>query len=278
MHMSVSVSIYVCVCFSAHAQPFSFSSKYFLHKRQCILHLDKHWIFKVSSMIDNRLLDNMTNIWTQNHYITMDRINLLGWQQTPFESCSQPCPNTRGHSTCSDVLYNGHKHEVWLTTFSAQTLHHHKHMTAPKNAILPGQNWGFCPSPVLKISPKSHLTSSIFGCFESLIFTNFWHHRTGSFFRIFCPPPFQWRCFFPFFHHLPVPKTCPTSARRSVPDVCPTSPDVPDVCPTSARRLPVSPKNPRGWHSHFFAKFGNLQENGGVFFEKKTDLPKRREN
>ena len=117
----VCVCVHICVFFSAHAQPFSFSSKYFLHKRQCILHVEKHWTFKVSSMIDNRLLDNMTNIWTQNHYITMDGINLLRWQQTPLNHVPNLVQIQEGIQPVL-MSYSGHTHEVWLTTFSAQTL------------------------------------------------------------------------------------------------------------------------------------------------------------
>ena len=124
----------------------------------------------------------------------------------------------------------------------------HKHMTAPKNAILPSQNWGRCPSPAQKFRQHRHLTSSIFGCFESLIFTKFLASQDRSLFSNFFAHLRSSRCLFPFFSRLHLQKlarrarrlpdvpcpTCPTSARR-LPDVCPTSPD---VCPTFARRLP----------------------------------------
>ena len=134
-------------------------------------------------------------------------------------------------------------------------------MTAPKNAILPGQNWVFCPSPVQKVSQNCRPTSSNFGCFESLIFTKFLASQDRLLFSIFSP------LFQIFFGSTTFssPDVCPTfRARRSVPDVCPTSPD---VWPTSARGLPVSQKHPSGWHSRFFCDF--FLEN------KKTQPPKK---
>ena len=278
VHMSVSVSIYVC--FSAHAQPFSFSSKYFLHKRQCILHLDKHWTFKVSSMIDNRLLDNMTNIWTQINCITMDRINLLGWQQTRFESWSQPCPNTKGRSTCSDALQ-------WTQTWGLID-----DIFSPDSATI---NTWRCPKMQLcqaKIRVFALLRSKNFPKTPPNIF-KFWVFWKSNFHKIFGitgQVPFfaifstsvPWRWFFFSFHHLQLARRA-----RRLPDVpCPTfrarrARRLPDVCPTSARRLPdvcptfaCYPKNPRGWHSLFFAKFGHLQEMEVFFFEKKPTSQK----
>ena len=259
MHMSVSVSIYVC--FSAHAQPFSFSSRYFLHKRQWILHLDKRWTFKVFSMIDNRLLDKMTNIWIQNHYITMDRINLLGWQQTPFESCSQPCPNTRGHSTCSDALQ-------WTQTWGWID-----DIFSPDSATM--NTWRrpkmqFCQAKIgvfaLLRSKKCSKTAAqhlqILGVLKVEFSQNFGHHRTGSFFFQFSTSvPLE--VIFSRLHHLQL-------ARRL--------PDVP--CPTSARRLPdvcLLAKKSKRLAQPFFAKFGHLQEME-VFFLRKNNLPKKTEN
>ena len=143
----------------------------------------------------------------------------------------------------------------------------HKHMTAPKNAILPGQNWGLCPSPVQKFRQNRHLIFN-FGCFESLIFTKFLASQDRFLFSNFLPPPLQHVFFGGFFHvstskNLPdVPDVCPTFRARRLPDVCPTSPD---VCPTSARRLPVNQKSKR-LAQPFFRKFGHQQENGGFFF------------
>ena len=71
-----------------------------------------------------------------------------------------------------------------------------------------------------------------------------------------------------------VPDVCPTFARRSVPDV-------PDVCPTSARRLPdvcLLSKKSKRLAQPFFGKIWHLQEMEVYFFEKKTHLPKKREN
>ena len=63
-------------------------------------------------MIDNRLLDNMTNISTQNHYITMDRINL---REGSKHLLNNHVPNlVRAQEGIQPVLmlYSGHKHEV----------------------------------------------------------------------------------------------------------------------------------------------------------------------
>ena len=102
----------------------------------------------------------------------------------------------------------------------------HKHMTAPKNAILPGQNWGFCPFLVQTFRQNQHLTSSNLGCFESLIFHRIFPTQDRFFF--FCPPPFHflfWRWFFPVSTTFSSPDVCPTfRARRArrLPDVFPT--------------------------------------------------------
>ena len=148
-------------------------------------------------------------------------------------------------------------------------------MTAPKNAILPGQNWGLCPSPVQKLSQNCRPTSSNFGCFESRIFTKFLVSQ-DSFFQFFhlCSKFFLEVIFsvFTTFSSASHP-TCPTFARRSVPDVpdvCLTSPD---VCLTSARHLPdvcLLAKKSKRLAQPFFAKFGHLQEMEVFFFEKTT--------
>ena len=224
-------------------------------------------------MKDNRLLDSMTNIWTQNHYITMDRINLLGWQQTRFESWSQPCPNTRGHPTCSDALQ-------WTQTWGLID-----DIFSPDSATI--NTWRrpkmqFCQA---KIRVFALLRSKHFPKMPPNIF-KFWVFWKSNFHKIFGItgqfPFFQF--FAPLFHggdffsvsttfsSPDVPDVCPTFARRArrLPDVCPTSPEVPDVCPTFA----CYPKNPRGWHSHFFAKFGHLQEMEVSFLKKKPTSQK----
>ena len=143
-------------------------------------------------------------------------------------------------------------------------------MTAPKNAILPGQNWGFCPSPVQKFRQNRHLTSSISGCFGSLISQNFWHHRTGPLFEFL--PTAAPAGVFSLFFTFPPPQTCPTcpTFARRLPDVlCPT---LPDVCPTFA----YYPKNPRSWRSHFFKIWAPPGKWRCLFsFEKKNKPPKK---
>ena len=123
-------------------------------------------------------------------------------------------------------------------------------MTAPKNASLPGQNWGFCSSPVQTFRQNRRLTASIFGCFESLIFTIFGITRQVPFFEFFCPPPLQ-QVFFPFFSRFHLQKLA-RRARR-----------LPTSCARSARRLPdvcLLPKNSKRLAQPFFSKFGHQQE------------------
>ena len=119
--------------------------------------------------------------------------------------------------------------------------------------------------------------SSIFGCFESLIFTKFLASQDGSLFFEFFAHLRSRRCFSLFFHvstskNLPdVPDVCPTfRARRArrLPDVCPTSPDVPDVS--------LSPKKSKRLAHPLFQNLGTSRKME-VFFIKKN-LPKRREN
>ena len=135
-------------------------------------------------------------------------------------------------------------------------------MTAPKNAILPGQNWGLCPK---KCSQNCRPTSSNFGCFESLIFTKFWASQDRFLVFQFLSTSVPLEVIFSSFHHLQLARR----ARRL--------PDVP--CPTSARRLPdvcLLAKKSKRLAQPFFCKIWAPPGNGGVFFEK--NLRKKREN